>query len=153
MWIMLPMIQKRTWATSAWVRMQSWRCSCLGAMLSTFVFNLFFVNLPVEGEPIELLAYFHGTARAHLVGVAAGIVLCTGILAVLVAQAGPPETLLPPTLAYVLQQGAVLIGALSGIFVWKDFRDCEPRVRAMVWTFILLFSIGLVSIGFAARAA
>ena len=31
-------------------------------------------------------------------------------------------------------QGAVLVAAVVGIFGWKDFRDAEPRVRAMVWS-------------------
>src|SRR5205085_886237 len=31
-----------------------------GLILSTFVFNLFFMNLPVQGEALELGAYFKG---------------------------------------------------------------------------------------------
>ena len=151
MWIMLPLVQKAHSGDFGLGPYSLMAMFVVGMVLSTFMFNLFFLNLPVQGEPIELTAYFKGSIRAHLVGVAAGVVLCTGILAVLVAQAGPPETLLPPTLFYALQQGAVLVGALWGIFKWKDFRDCEPRVRAMVWTFILLFTAGLVSIGFAAK--
>ena len=66
----------------------------LGLQVSTIVFNNFFVNLPVQGEPIELLDYFRGSLRAHLIGLAAGILLYTGLLSILVAQSGPPESLL-----------------------------------------------------------
>ena len=120
--------------------------------ISTFVFDLFLVNLPVAGEPIELTAYFSGTLRKHVIGLAAGFVLATGILAYFIVQAGSPDIAkpwFPPTTAYALQQGAVLIAALCGILGWKDFRDAEPRVRAMVWMFVLLFAAGLVSIGVA----
>ena len=30
----------------------------IGVFLSTFVFNLFFMNLPIEGEPVEFMDYF-----------------------------------------------------------------------------------------------
>jgi hypothetical protein len=40
-----------------------------------------------------------------------------------------------------------------GIFLWKDFRDAEGRVRAMVWLFLLLFAAGLVVVGAAAKMA
>ncbi len=149
MWIMLPLIQKARLGDFGMGPYTLMAMFGLGMLLSTMVFNLFFINLPVEGEPIELLAYFEGSKTAHLIGIAAGVVLCTGLLAILVAQAGPPETLLAPTLSYALQQGAVLVGALVGIFKWKDFRGCEPRVQAMVWVFIVLFTVGLVSIGLA----
>ena len=40
----------------------------LGVFFSTFVFNLFFMNLPVEGEPLEFRDYFKGTAQTASVG-------------------------------------------------------------------------------------
>ena len=79
--------------------------------------------------------------RAHLLGVAAGAMLFTGLLAMQVAETGPPDALLAPTTFYALQQSAVLIGALWGIFIWKDFRGGQRRVWGMLWAFIVLFSL------------
>jgi len=39
-----------------------------GIWFSTFVYNLFFMNLPVEGEPLELLEYFKGGFAVHWAG-------------------------------------------------------------------------------------
>lgn len=156
MWTMIPLL---TNARSGDFAMGPYSLALMfvaGVFASTFVFNLFFINLPVEGEPLDIVAYFQGTVKQHLAGIAAGVVLCTGIVAVFVAQAGSPDTAkawFPPTTLYALRQGAVLVGALFGIFKLKDFRDAEPRVRAMVWTFILLFTVGLLAIGFAAKVS
>ncbi len=152
MWIMLPLATKARAGDFGLGPYTLTALFALGMFTTTFVFNLFFVNLPVEGEPIELTAFLSGGVRTHLIGVGAGIVLCTGILAYFVAQAGAPEAQLAPLTAYALQQGAVLLAALVGIFMWKDFRDSEPRVRAMVWVFVVLFVVGLGALAAAARA-
>jgi glucose uptake protein len=156
MWIMLPLIDNARTGDFGMGPYSLGLLFVVGMFLSTFVFNLFFVNLPVEGEPIELLAYFSGTLKMHLTGVLAGVVLCSGILAYLVVQAGAPndaKAWFTPTTGYALRQGAVLIGAVWGIFMLKDFRDAEPRVRVMVWAFLFLFAVGVLSIGFASKFA
>jgi glucose uptake protein len=153
MWIMLPltdMARTPEYGLGPYALMAMF---AFGMVASTFMFNLFFVNLPVAGEPIELFAYLEGSPRTHLVGVAAGAVLTAGLLAMFVAHGGPPEAQLPASLYYALEQAAVLIGAVWGIVKLKEFRDSEPRVRAMLWTFVLLFSVGLVLIGFASNFA
>lgn len=124
----------------------------LGLFFSTLVFNLFFLNLPIDGEPVDVIAYFQGGLRPHIVGIGAGAALCSGILAYLVAQGGPPEAQVHTLTAYTVQQGAVLVAAVVGIFGWKDFRDCEPKVRAMLWTFLILFAVGLAALGFASKS-
>jgi len=156
MWTMLPLVNKARAGDFGMGPYSLAALFAIGVFVSTFVFNLFFVNLPVEGEPVDILAFFQGTIKQHLVGIAAGMVLCTGIVAVLVAQQGNPENAKPwftPTTWYALRQAAVLVGALFGIFKLKDFRDAEPRVRMMVWLFILLFTVGVASIGMAGSFA
>jgi glucose uptake protein len=152
MWIMFPLVNKARVGDFAMGPYALTAMFGAGMVVSTFMFGMFLVNLPVQGEPIEVTEYFSGRPRSHLIGVAAGFVLASGILAYMIVQAGSPDVAkpwFPPTTFYALQQGAVLIAALCGVFGWKDFRDAEPRVRAMVWLFILLFAAGLASIGFA----
>jgi glucose uptake protein len=155
MWTMLPLINNARAGDFGMGPYSLAAMFVMGMCISTLVFNLFFVNLPVEGEPVDILAFFQGTLGQHVTGILAGVALCTGIVAYFVAQAGSPEDAKPwfaPTTWYALRQGAVLVGALVGIFKMKDFRDAEPRVRAMVWMFILLFTAGVLAIGFAAKA-
>jgi glucose uptake protein len=152
-WIMVPLVNKATAGDFGMGPYSLMVMFAAGIFSSTFVFNLFFVNLPVEGEPIDLFAYFQGGLRPHLVGFGAGVLLCTGLLAWFVAKAGAPEAQLSSLAFYAAQQGAVLLAALVGLFWWKDFRDAEPRVRGMVWIFLLLFAAGIAAIGAAAKFA
>jgi glucose uptake protein len=152
MWTMLPLLDKARAGDFGMGPYSMAALFALGFFISTFVYNLFFVNLPVEGEPVEIVAFFQGTIQQHLIGIAAGVVLLTGIVAVFVAQQGSPDSAkawFTPTTWYALRQCAVLVGALYGIFKLKDFRDAEPRVRMMVWLFILLFTVGVAAIGLA----
>ena len=66
----------------------------LGIFTSTFVFNLFFMNLPVAGEPLELPDYFKGLPKQHLLGVAGGILWCAGMIANFVGSSAPEAVVL-----------------------------------------------------------
>jgi glucose uptake protein len=153
MWIMFPLVNKARAGDNGMGPYSMMALFAMGVFASTWVLNLFFLNLPVEGEPLELTAYFRGRLKSHLAGLGAGIVLGTGILAYFVAQAGPPETQMSPLASYTIQQGAVLVAAIAGIFGWKDYRDAEPRSRAIVWAFLFLFAAGLAALGTAATMA
>jgi glucose uptake protein len=50
----------------------------LGVFLSTPVFNLVFMNVPVAGEPVRFGEYFRGTFRQHLLGVVGGVIWAVG---------------------------------------------------------------------------
>lgn len=151
MWAMFPLASKAQAGDFGVGPYTLMALFALGVFVSTWVLNLFLINLPVEGEPIELSAYFRGRLKSHAAGLGAGFVLCTGILAYFVAQSGPPEAQAPPLAFYTVQQGAVLLAAIVGIFGWKDYRDAEPRVRAIVWMFLFLFVAGLAALGTAAK--
>jgi glucose uptake protein len=156
MWTMLPLLNKARTGDFGMGPYSMAAMFAVGMFVSTFVFNLFFVNLPVEGEPVDILAFFQASIKQHLIGIGAGVVLCTGIVAVFVAQQGSPDNSkawFTPTTWYALRQCAVLVGALYGIFKLKDFRDAEPRVRMMVWLFLLLFTVGVAAIGLAGSFA
>lgn len=142
MWIMYPLLNK---ARAGEVGLGPYALMALfavGLFGSTFVYDLFFINLPVEGEPIEPLEYLHGSIRDHLLGVVAGLVLCTGILAELVVAGGPPEAQAGPLMTYGMKQLAPLIAALAGLWIWKEFDDAESRVRAIFYSFAVLFAAG-----------
>jgi glucose uptake protein len=153
MWVMIPLVNKARLGDFGLGPYSLTFMFAAGVLATTFVFNLFFVNLPVEGEPIELTSYLRAGIGSHLAGFGAGVVLCTGILAYLVVQGGAPEAQIKPLTSYAAQQGAVLLAAVVGIFGWKDFRDAEPRVRAMVWVFLVLFAIGLGAVAAASKVA
>ena len=58
----------------------------IGVFLSTFVFNLFFMTLPVSGEPLEIHSWLRGRSfrdklKRHMWGILGGMLLYTGALA------------------------------------------------------------------------
>ena len=121
----------------------------IGVLLSTFVFNLYFMNLPVQGEPVPLMAYFRGTVRNHALGLLGGIVWCAGAIMNFAAAAAPPEVNVGPAISYALGQGATMISALWGLLVWKEFRGATARVRMLLTIMLVLFAAGLGAISVA----
>jgi glucose uptake protein len=114
-----------------------------GVLGSTFVFNLYFMNLPVQGEPVGFGSYFIGGIRNHVLGLFGGIIWCAGAIANFVAASVPPEVNVSPAMSYAMGQGATLISALWGLIVWKEFAGANSRVRMLLTLMIVLFIVGL----------
>ena len=121
----------------------------LGVFLSTFLFNLFFMNLPISGEPIEIFDYFKGNIRQHLLGLAGGVIWCTGTIASFVAASAEGQAAVGPAVSYGVGQGATLISALWGLLVWKEFKGAPGKVVAMLGLMLAFFVIGLAMISVA----
>ena len=114
----------------------------LGVFFSTFIYNLYFMNLPVEGEPVGFGEYFRlGSFRTHFLGVFGGLLWCTGMLTNLVAASGTATV--GPAVSYAMGQGATLISALWGLLVWREFAGAELRVKLLFAIMIVLFAAGL----------
>ena len=143
MWVMYPLINKARSGETGLGPYALMALFSVGVFLSTFVFDLFLINLPLEGEPIEPFEYVRGSLRAHLTGIVAGVLLCSGILAELVSAGGPPEAQPGMLMTYGMKQLAPLVGGCAGVWLWKELRDAEGRVRAIFYTFAVLFAAGV----------
>ena len=121
----------------------------LGVFFSTFVFNLFFMNLPVEGDPLEFRDYFKGLPKQHLLGVLGGIVWCGGTIANFVASSAPESVQVGPAISLALGQGAAMISAFWGVFVWKEFKGADSRIQALLLIMFVLFIAGLAMVSVA----
>ncbi|MGA2327548.1 MAG: multidrug DMT transporter permease [Bryobacteraceae bacterium] len=113
-----------------------------GIFFSTFIFNLFFMNLTVQGEPVEILDYLRGTWKQHGLGVLGGMVWATGTIASFVV-ASAPEARLGPAMRYGLGQSAAVVGALWGLLAWKEFRGADVAVRILMGVMLILFAGGV----------
>jgi glucose uptake protein len=120
----------------------------VGVFLSTFVFNLFFMNMPVEGPPVAMSGYFKGTGRQHLLGIVGGMIWATGTIANFAAASTPESVQVGPAISYAIGQGATMVSALWGLLVWNEFAGAGPRVRLLVVIMLILFvsGLGLVSV-------
>lgn len=120
----------------------------IGVFTSTFVFNLFFMNLPVEGEPVEILDYFSGRFKQHLLGWLGGIIWFTGTIASF-AAASAQDVQVGPAISYGIGQCATMVSALWGILVWKEFAGADSRVKSLVALMLVLFLCGLAMLSLA----
>ena len=125
----------------------------IGVFTSTFVFNLYFMNLPVEGSPVPAVDYFKGTGRQHLLGLLGGIIWCTGAIANFVAASSPKSVQVGPAISYAIGQGATMVSALWGLLVWHEFAGAEPRVRRLLALMLFFFVAGLALLSLAPKYA
>ncbi len=121
----------------------------VGVFFSTFVFNFFFMLMPVQGEPVSLVDYFRGTKKQHMLGVLGGIVWCMGAVANFVASSAPPSVQVGPAVSYAMGQGATMVSALWGLLVWKEFAGAKSQVTILLTVMIILFVIGLALVSMA----
>jgi len=121
----------------------------VGVFLSTFGFDLFFMNLPVEGDPVEIGDFFKGKPKQHLLGIAGGMIWCIGGIASFVAASTPPEVQVGPAISYAMGQGATLVSALWGLLVWKEFKGADVRIKGLLALMLLLFCGGLALVSIA----
>ncbi|MBI2683263.1 MAG: AcrB/AcrD/AcrF family protein [Acidobacteriales bacterium] len=115
----------------------------IGVFFSTFIFNLIFMNLPVEGPPVRLSAYFKGTPGQHALGIMGGMIWATGAIANFAAASAPESVQVGPAISYAIGQGATMVSALWGLLVWKEFAGADSRVKMLIAVMLLLFVVGL----------
>jgi glucose uptake protein len=121
----------------------------VGVFLSSFVFDIFFITLPVEGEPVEFGAYLKGKMTQHLAGFGSGFVCFTGMLLAWVCASVPAAIQGEPTLGSILAQGSPVLAALWGILVFREFKNSDVRVKVLGTLMLVLFVCGLAMIGLA----
>ncbi len=114
-----------------------------GILLSTAVYSIFFMNLPVAGEPAILGDYLKARPTLHVWGLLGGFVWCGGTLANWVAGSVPQEMQVSKATTLVLSQGGILLAAIWGIAAWKDFRTASGVGKTMAFLMLVLMACGL----------
>lgn len=112
-----------------------------GVFASNFLFNTLVMKRPFDGPPVTYREYFRGGLSTHLVGVLGGCIWALGTLFSYIA-AGKAGA----AVSYALGQGAPMVAALWGVFVWKEFAGARRGVRVLLTVMFLLFIAGLALI-------
>ena len=120
----------------------------LGLLLSNFVWNTAVMARPFVGEAVPMGDYFtKGTARLHLVGVLGGMIWNLGMSLSIIASGVAGFAI-----SYGLGQGATLVAALWGVFIWKEFQGAPAGTNRLLALMFVSFVAGLALI-VAARVA
>ena len=113
----------------------------LGVLASNFLFNTLVMKYPFVGEKVSYSEYFKGSVSTHLTGMLGGAIWCLGSAFSYIAsgQAGP-------AVSYALGQGAPMIAAIWGVFIWKEFKGSSKSVNNLLGAMFVLFIVGLALI-------
>lgn len=118
----------------------------IGIAASTFVYGLFFMNLPVQGDPLELTAYFKGRARFHWLGIFGGMLFFFGLISLLIVARAEGRNIVQPTAVRALTLAAALIGTLWGLLKWKEFANSGGKVRTILLIALLVLVVGMAGL-------
>jgi glucose uptake protein len=109
-----------------------------GLLASNVIANAIFMR--VQGSSWR--QYLKAKPRLHWYGILGGAIwmIALGLNVIASGVAGP-------AISYALGQGATLIAALWGIFIWKEFRDAPAGTRPLVALMLAGYCAGLFCIG------
>ncbi|MGC2474631.1 MAG: AcrB/AcrD/AcrF family protein [Candidatus Sulfotelmatobacter sp.] len=108
----------------------------LGALLSCFIWNIYFMKKPLVGEPVSFSGFFSGPPSGHLLGLAGGFIWGLGTVFNVVAGKATSYAI-----SYAIGQSAPMVAALWGVLAWKEFAGSGSRAKgylAMMFVFYLL---------------
>jgi len=111
----------------------------VGILISNFLFNTLNMYKPITGTPVTYRDYFTmGNSKLHLIGILGGVIWGVGMSFSILAseQAGP-------AIAYGLGQGATMIAALWGVFIWKELKELPKSKNWLITAMFICFIIGL----------
>lgn len=110
----------------------------IGILLSNFLFNTYLMAKPFEGESVAFSEYLKGGIREHLTGILGGIIWCVGMSMSIIASGKAGFAI-----SYGLGQGATLVAAFWGVFIWREFKNPPRGVVGMLSLMFILFFVGL----------
>jgi len=111
----------------------------LGAFLSCFVWNLYFMKHPLVGEPVGFGGFFRGPASGHLLGLLGGFIWGTGTVFNLVAA-----SFTGVAISYAIGQSAPMVAALWGILAWKEFEGSGSRAKAYLALMFVFYGLAIL---------
>ena len=111
----------------------------IGLLLSNVIFLVPLMYKPVSGEVAPMGEYFsRGTPKLHLVGILGGAIWALGFSFNIIAAGAAGYAI-----SYGLGQGATMVAAFWGVFIWKEFKDAPEGTNSLITAMFALFFIGL----------
>jgi glucose uptake protein len=97
---------------------------------------------PFSGEKVAPLDYFKkGNTKLHLIGILGGAIWGLGMSFSIIASG-----IAGFAISYGLGQGATMVAAFWGVFIWKEFKDAPEGTNKLITAMFIFFIIGLSAI-------
>jgi glucose uptake protein len=123
----------------------------IGVALCCLPLNAFLMKHSLTGEPATTFGQYAAARGSwHFWGMMGGVIWCTGAVASFVAS---KANLVGPAVSYAIGQGATMVSAIWGVFVWREFASAPAASRKLIpWMFVF-FLAGLGAIAIAPLVA
>ena len=119
----------------------------LGVVVCSIPANFYLMRRPITADaPTSMREYFAGGAREHVSGVAGGAIWGLGAICSFVAA---HAAIVGPATSYAMGQGATMISAAWGVFVWREFAQAPPKAKRLLAPMFILFILGLTAVAVA----
>lgn len=115
----------------------------VGIVISTIIFNFYFLNISIEGAAVGFGGYFRGRPGQHFLGFASGALLTLGLLAAMLTASVPNTTGLAPPLKTAIPGAAAILAVLWGVGVWKEFSRGPKSAKTAIAIATILYAGGL----------
>jgi len=120
----------------------------VGLLISNFIWNTILMAKPIEGAPVKYSDYFtKGSMKLHLIGILGGIIWNIGMSFNIIASGAAG-----PAISYGLGQGAIMVAAFWGVFIWKEFKGAPKGTNRLLGFMFGFFIVGLALIIIARNA-
>jgi glucose uptake protein len=116
----------------------------LGVVISNLLFNTLIMKKPFVGAPVSFKDYAKGSFGIHLTGILGGVIWNLGMAMSIIASGKAGFAI-----SYGLGQGATLIAALWGVFIWKEFKGASKSVNNLILFMFLAYLAGLALLVYA----
>jgi glucose uptake protein len=119
----------------------------LGVLFCAIPLNYFFMRKPMTGgQPLSFKEYAAGRTSFHWFGILGGAIWCLGTVLNFVAS---HAQLVGPAVSYAIGQGATMVSAIWGVFIWREFADSPMKARRLLPYMFVCFVVGLGAVAIA----
>jgi glucose uptake protein len=116
----------------------------IGVLISTIPANLLLMARPLDGRPpVNGAEYWSASMGWHLAGILGGIIWCIGAVSNFVASVAHLDRPIGPAVSYSIGQGATMISACWGVFVWHEFAGAPRSAKTLLFLMFVFFLLGL----------
>jgi glucose uptake protein len=110
-----------------------------GALLSCFIWNLYFMKKPLVGEPVSFSGFFSGPASGHVLGLLGGCIWGVGTVFNVVAGKATAFAI-----SYAIGQSAPMVAALWGVLAWKEFAGAPGKAKMYLAAMFVFYCFGIL---------
>ncbi len=120
----------------------------IGVLLINIPANWLLMKKPLDGKPpVSGADYWRAELGWHLAGVFGGFVWCAGAVSNFVASQAHVN--IGPAVSYSIGQGATMVSALWGVFVWREFAGASRGAKLLLTLMFVFFLFGLGAVALA----